>query len=114
MTQSIASRYSTWFGPESERKLAWLQPTQYFTRPLYRLNYVYASLLALRYLDLLHRDPSGFAARYGALLQHGYDASPDALLERFVGIGLSDPELVAGASRVLETYLKELNVLYAP
>jgi hypothetical protein len=61
MTQATASRFSTRFGPGSERKLAWLQPTQYFTRPLYRVNYVYAKLLALRYLDLLHRDPAGFA-----------------------------------------------------
>jgi oligoendopeptidase F len=114
MTQATASRFSTWFGPGSERKLAWLQPTQYFTRPLYRLNYVYAKLLALRYLDLLHRDPAGFSARYGALLRNGYDAPPDALLERFVGISLSDPELIEGASRVLETFLKELNALYAP
>ena len=114
MTQATASQFSTWFGPGSERKLAWLQPTQYFTRPLYRLNYVYARLLTLRYLDLLHRDPAGFSARYVALLRHGYDAPPDALLERFVGIGLNDPELIEGASRVLETYLNELNALYAP
>jgi oligoendopeptidase F len=114
MTQATASRFSTWFGPGSERKLAWLQPTQYFTRPLYRLNYVYAKLLALRYLDLLHRDPAGFSARYGALLRNGYDAPPDALLERFIGIGLSDPELIEGASRVLEAFLKELNAVYAP
>jgi len=112
MTQATASRFSTGFGPGSERKLAWLQPTQYFTRPLYRLNYVYAKLLALRYLDLLHRDPAGFAGQYGALLRNGYDAPPDALLARFVGIRLSDPELIAGASRVVDTYLKELNALH--
>jgi oligoendopeptidase F len=114
MTQATASRFSTWFGPGSERKLAWVQPTQYFTRPLYRLNYVYAKLLALRYLDLLHRDRAGFAARYGALMRNGYDAPPDALLARFVDITLGDPELIEGASRVLETFLKELNALYAP
>jgi oligoendopeptidase F len=114
MTQATASRFSTWFGPGSERKLAWLQPTQYFTRPLYRLNYVYAKLLALRYLDLLHRDPAEFSARYGALLRNGYDAPPDVLLARFVDISLSDPELIEGASGVLETFLKELNALYAP
>jgi oligoendopeptidase F len=114
MTQATAARFSTGFGPGSERKLAWLQPTQYFTRPLYRLNYVYAKLLALSYLDLLHRDPAGFSARYGGLLRNGYDAPPDVLLGRFVDISLSDPELIEGASRVLETFLKELNALYAP
>jgi oligoendopeptidase F len=114
MTQATASRFSTWFGPGSERKLAWLQPTQYFTRPLYRLNYLYAKLLALRYLDLLHRDAPGFPARYGALLRNGYDAPPDVLLGRFVDINLSDPELIENASRVLDAFLEELNALYAP
>src|SRR5262249_3229137 len=56
ITQATAARSSVWFGPGSERRLAWLQPTQYFTRPLYRVNYAYSKLLALRYLELLHRD----------------------------------------------------------
>ena len=47
-------------------------------------------------------------------MRNGYDAPPDALLKRFVGISLSDPELIEGASRVLETFLKELNASYAP
>ena len=113
MTQVTASRFSTWFGPGSERKLAWMQPTQFFTRPLYRLNYVYARLLALRYLDLFHADPAGFPARYVALLRNGYDAPPDALLTRFVGTGVTDPALVQGAKRVLSAYLDELQTLYA-
>lgn len=113
VTQATAARFSIWFGPGSERKLAWLQPTQYFTRPLYRLNYVYAKLLALRYLDLLRRDPAGFSVRYAALLRNGYDAPPDALLRQFVGTSLDDPELVEGASRVLATLLSDLSLLYA-
>ena len=113
MTQVTASRFSTWFGPGSERKLAWMQPTQFFTRPLYRLNYVYARLLALRYLDMFHADPAGFPARYAALLRNGYDAPPDALLTRFIGTGVADPELVLGAKRVLSAYLDELKTLYA-
>jgi oligoendopeptidase F len=111
MTQATASKFSVWSGPDSERQLAWLQPTQYFTRPLYRVNYVYSKLLALRYLDLLHRESAGFSRRYSALLSNGYDAPPDSLLRRFVGISLDDPALVRGAAGVLESWLKEFESL---
>jgi oligoendopeptidase F len=112
LTQTTASRFSSWFGQGSERRLAWLQPTQFFTRPLYRVNYAYSKLLALRYFELLQRDPAGFPARYASLLSNGYDAPPDALLRRFVGTTLGDPELVGGAVRVLESWLGELESLY--
>ena len=112
MTQQTASRFSIWFGPGSEKKLAWLQPTQFFTRPLYRVNYVYAKLLALRYFDSLHRDAADFPRRYEALLRNGYDAPPDILLQRFVGVSLADPALIASATRVLESWLGELERLY--
>src|SRR5262249_46308823 len=59
LTQRIGTDFSIWFGPGSERQQAWLQPIQLYTRPLYRVNYTLAKLLALRYLDQLHRDPSG-------------------------------------------------------
>ena len=112
MTQQTASRFSIWFGPGSEKKLAWLQPNQFFTRPLYRVNYVYSKLLALRYFDLLHRDPDEFPRRYEALLRNGYDAPPDALLRQFVGVSLADPALIASATKVLESWLGELERLY--
>ena len=111
VTQATASRFSVWFGPGSARRLAWLQPTQFFTRPLYRVSYVYAKVLALRYFALLQHDPA-FRARYIALLDHGYDAPPDALLAGLVDIKLSDPALVRDAVPVLETWLRELEILY--
>jgi hypothetical protein len=46
------------------------------------------------------------------LLGNGYDAPPDALLRRFVGTTLGDPELIDGAVRVLESWLGELKSLY--
>jgi oligoendopeptidase F len=112
LTQATASTFSIWFGPGSRRRLAWLQPTQFYTRPLYRVNYVYAKLLALRYFDLLRRDPAGFPGRYLSLLENGYDAPPDALLRRFADIGLGDPKLIHDAARVLESWLSELESLY--
>ena len=113
MTQSTASRFSVWFGPQSERKLMWLQPTQFFTWPLYRINYVYSRVLALRYFDLLHENPPQFRDRYLGLLMNGYDAPPDTLLQRFVDVRLQDPALIDGAVHVLDSWLKELEALYA-
>ena len=114
MTQSTASRFSVWFGPQSERRqLAWLQPTQFFARPLYHLNYVYSRVLALRYFDLLQNNPQQFRERYLGLLMNGYDAPPDTLLQRFVGMDVEDPALVDGAVHVLDSWLKELEALYA-
>jgi oligoendopeptidase F len=112
MTQRTGSQFSVWFGPGSERKLAWVQPTQFFTRPLYRVNYVYSKLLALRYFDLLQTKRGKFAQRYLALLSHGYDAPPDTLLRRFVDTRLDDPMLIEGAVGVLRAWLADLEVLY--
>ena len=111
ITQATASRFSVWFGPGSERRLAWLVPTQFYTRPLYRVNYAYAMLLALRYFGLFATKPRQFRDRYMALLSHGYDAPPDTLLQRFVGIRLGDPALINGAVSVLESWLQALEVL---
>ena len=114
LTQSTGSRFSVWLGPGSEWRLAWLQPTTYFVRPLYRVNYMYSKLLALRYIDLLHRDPAQFKKNYLALLSNGYDAPPDVLLQRFVGTRIDDPALIDGAVGVLDSWLKELETLYGP
>jgi len=102
LTQRTGAAFSVWFGPGSERELQWLQPIQFYTWPLYRVNYTLAKLLALRYLDQLHRDPAGFQARYVQLLRNGYDAPPDVLLRRFMNIDLRDSKsLVDGAIGVI-------------
>ncbi len=108
LTQNVASRSSVWFGPGGERALAWVQPIQLYTWPLYRVNYVIAELLALQYVDKLHRDSAGFMPKYAALLRNGYDAPPDELLQRFLGVSLRDPDaLVANAMNVVEQWLEE-------
>jgi oligoendopeptidase F len=106
LTQSLGVQFSTWFGADNERRFAWTQPIQFFTWPLYRVNYVIAKLLALRYLDLMRQDPAGFTRRYHALLSNGYDAPPQELLQRFLALDLSDTDtMVAGATRVIEQWL---------
>ena len=108
LTQAVGRDFSIWFGPGSEREFAWVQPIQFYTRPMYRVNYVLAKLLALRYLDMLHQDPSRFTTRYGALLRNGYDAPPEALLDRFLGVSISNSAtLVGAATRVLDEWVKD-------
>ncbi|MBC7789207.1 MAG: M3 family oligoendopeptidase [Anaerolineae bacterium] len=106
MMQSAGSRYSIWFGTDSagrgQRTMEWVNALHFFTRPLYRVNYTYAKLLALSYFDQYTRDPVKFVPRYLALLRNGYDASPDSLLRRFMGTQLTHPDLVTGAVRVIE------------
>jgi oligoendopeptidase F len=112
MTQQTAAGYSIWFGPASERKLQWMQPLQFFTWPLYRVNYVYAKLLALTYFDMYTSDPRGFVAKYNRLLSEGYDADPQTLLRRTLGIDFNADDLVARASSVIRKWTSELEKAY--
>jgi oligoendopeptidase F len=107
LTQRTGAEFSIWFGPGSERRLQWVQPIQFYTWPLYRVNYVLARLLALGYLDQMHRDPAGFQTRYLQLLRNGYDAPPDVLLKRIMGIDLRDESLVNGAVDVIAGWMNE-------
>jgi oligoendopeptidase F len=108
-----AAPNSVWFGPGSERTLAWVQPLQFYTWPLYRLNYVLAKLLALNYVEQLHADPARFQQRYESLLSRGYDAEPARLLREEMGIDLADTKaLVARATDVVRKWVDELEALY--
>ncbi|HEX6746785.1 MAG TPA: hypothetical protein VF092_05765 [Longimicrobium sp.] len=113
LTQRMGREYSIWYGDGSERTDQWINTIHYFTWPLYRVNYVYSKLLALKYFDLYQRDRGDFVRRYTALLSHGYDDQPDALLRRFMGFGLSGGTLVDDAVRVIEARTAELERLYA-
>jgi oligoendopeptidase F len=73
------------------------------------VNYVIAKLLALRYVDMLHQDPSGFRTRYAALLRNGYDAPPAVLLKRFLDIDIADTKaLVGSATKVLDEWVSKV------
>jgi oligoendopeptidase F len=112
LMQTTGSRYSSVFGPGSELELWWMQPIQFYTRPLYRVNYVYARVLALAYVDLLETDPRTVAPRFNELLSAGYDASPEAILRRSVGLSPQDPALVQRAVALFARWTDELRALY--
>lgn len=107
--QGIASQFSDWYGPGSDITLGWVQPLQFYTWPLYRINYVMANLLALNYVQQLKADAAGFQRRYQSLLSRGYDATPAELLQQEMGIDINDPQkLIATAVGVLRQWKEEL------
>jgi oligoendopeptidase F len=112
LTQQTASGFSSWFGPNSEMQLQWVQPWPLYTRPLYEVNYVYAKLLALTYFDLMQKNPQDFVQRYNVLLSRGYDAPPEQLLQRSLGISLDADAMVARASAMMRKWTAELRSEY--
>jgi oligoendopeptidase F len=113
LAQRIASEYSSWHGPNSERRYAWVNPIQLYTWPLYRVNYVYGKLLALAYYDELTRAPADFQRKYNALLSGAYDAPPAELLSRSMGIEFTPDKLAARAQHVIEQWIRQLEAEYA-
>lgn len=103
LTLDIYFRYSIWPEKNKELKSRWMMIPLMYEDPFYDLNYVYAGLLALVYYDLYEKDPDGFSKNYEALLENGFDAPPAELLDRFLGIDLSDSDaLAAHAMNVLQ------------
>ncbi len=107
LTQKTFARYSIWPEREPELRSHWMAIPLMYEDPFYDLNYVYAGLLALEYSALQKQDPPGFATRYTALLEHGFDAPPAELLKKYLGIDLDDRKLVTDALRVLEAKMAE-------
>jgi oligoendopeptidase F len=107
LTQKTFARYSIWPEREPELRSHWMAIPLMYEDPFYDLNYVYAGLLALEYSALQKQDPKGFATRYTALLEHGFDAPPAELLKKYLGIDLDDRKLVTDALRVLEAKMAE-------
>ncbi len=91
----------------------WARNRLYFIDPFYDTNYLFAGLLALAYLRQFERDPRDFERRYVALLENGFDAPPQALLQRFMHIDLADGAgLVRDAGALIDERSAALARLY--
>lgn len=110
--QTTGQRFSIWYGPDSHRPTEWVNAIHFYTRPLYRVNYVYSELLALAYFAELARDPAGASARYEQMLANGYDAPPEEILRRRMRLSLDPEALVARAVAIIEERLSDLDELY--
>jgi len=98
---------------DEDAKRDWINIPHYFRNPLYRVNYLYARLLALKYYELYKRDPKAFASGYLALQRNGYDAAPDVLLKRFLGIELRGDRFVSDILDILKGRMREMETLYS-
>jgi oligoendopeptidase F len=112
LTKRINSRFDIWINRHAELNMRWITNRLFFEDPLYNINYVYGSLLALKYYEMFLQTPEPFVKDYIALMSNGFDAPPEILLKKFLKIDFHDPQLVAGAVQILEKKVKQLEVEY--
>lgn len=77
------------------------------------MQYLYGILLALKYYQLLRKDPETFVPRYLAMMRNGFDDTPERLLRKFLQVDLHDPALVSDALTLPREKITELEALYA-
>lgn len=112
LTKRIYSRYSIWPEKHDELKAEWMKLGLMYEDPFYYINYIYGTLLALKFYEIYTRDPEYFVPRYIALMRNGFDAPPEVLLKRFLEIDLHDTRLVSTALSVVEDKINLLEKGY--
>ncbi len=103
--------YEYWPASDVGQSRGWMRKSLVFEDPLYLVNYLYASVVAVALFEKSHTDPD-FAGKYEVLLRRGFDVEPQALLAT-LGIRLDDPALIKPASRLLSEKTEELERAYA-
>jgi oligoendopeptidase F len=113
MTLKVFAQYRSGAALEPEMRDYWARNRLYFIDPLYDVNYLFAGLLAVQYLQQYEADPKGFSTRYVALLKNGFTDTPQALEKRFLSVNLDDPgPLVEAAAALIDRRTAELRTLY--
>ena len=110
LSQQIYGRYS--LEPSESLKTRWMSVRLMFEDPFYDANYIYGGLLALNFYEMYLENSQDFVPRYIALMRNGFDASPEILLKRFLGMNLHDPGLTTKAFQVVEDKLNMLERAY--
>jgi oligoendopeptidase F len=100
LMQNTGATFSIWFGSESENLFQWVNRLQFYTRPLYKINYVYSKILSLAYFNMYKKRPDYFIPKYIELLKNGYNNTPNELLKNSLGINVGSPFLVRIKSRI--------------
>jgi len=108
LTLRVDSEFSSFPVAVPEMRDRWSATSLMYEDPLYNINYVYGGLLALKYFQLWEANREEFAPRFLALLENGFDAPPNELLKRFLGIDLADDSLIADDLTLLDKRLAEL------
>ncbi|MBD5606636.1 MAG: M3 family oligoendopeptidase, partial [Candidatus Eremiobacteraeota bacterium] len=103
--------YEYWPMTDIGASRAWMRKSLLFEDPLYLVNYLYASLVAVSLYTKAEADPH-FANSYEALLKRGFDDNPEVLLSS-LGIRLDDPKVIDNVAEVFQMKLNTLKALYA-
>ena len=113
LTTDVYSKYSSYGPTTPELRNQWMMIPLMYEDPFYDANYVYAAVLALKYYELLEKDPEKFRTGYIALLKNGFDAPPQALLKKFLSIDMEDPTLANKALLLVGARVEQLGRLYS-
>ena len=103
--------YTAWPMSDVGTSQSWMVKRLLVEDPLYLVNYLYASLVAVALYDRAHTDPD-FPRKYARLLGRGFDADPTTLLAD-VGITLEDRGLITRAVALFRAKTSELQAAYA-
>jgi len=109
--QKTGLQFSIWYQPYIKFEMQWVNKLQFISNPMYRLNYVYAKLLALYYFSQYQQNNKSFIQKYNALLRNGYDSEPDKILKQFLGISISDKKLVDVSLGLINKKIDEFELL---
>jgi oligoendopeptidase F len=112
ITEDIGRKVSIWHELDPTTNMLWEQIPHYYSSPTYYSNYVFADLLAQTYFAQYKKDPADFGKRFVALLQNGFNDTPQNLLKKFMKIDLTNPKTFDALFEQQKTYLGDLERLY--
>lgn len=113
LTLKVFAQFTPPKALSSQMRDYWAWDPLYYRDPLYDVNYLFAGLLAIQYLERLKAHPHEFRRRYVALLKNGFTSTPRELERKFLGIDLADSDrLVEDANRYLTGRASVLAALY--
>jgi oligoendopeptidase F len=103
--------YTSWPMSDVGMSQSWMAKPLLWEDPLYYVNYLYSSLVAVALFEKAHSDPN-FGRKYEAMLSRGFDTDPTTLLAT-VGIALGDRAMIARAVALFSAKVDELQAAYA-
>jgi oligoendopeptidase F len=105
-------RFDIWVARHEQLKMRWITNRLFYEDPLYVINYVFGSLLALKYYAMYLQAPVSFAQHYIALMSNGFDDTPARLLKKYLSIDLHDPRMIEAAVGLLDKKVSLLEKEY--
>jgi oligoendopeptidase F len=106
----LGRRWVLDFDKYPDLKYTWAGTHHFFDAPRYYSNYLFAWLLAVTLYERFQSDPTSID-KYIALMKSGFPSEPANLLQKHLGIDLSDPKTLDRAFSLVEKQLNEFERL---